>query len=396
MSFRIAELGQVCSFENGDRGKNYPSRGSFVAEGVPFVNAGNLKDGKVDIDSLHFITPEHFKRLSNGKIREGDILFCLRGSLGKSALVSNIHEGAIASSLVIIRVSKGIDLHFLKHYLVSSLCEREIDRFANGAAQPNLAARDLKKFQIPIPPIQEQIRIASILDKADEICRKRYQAIQLAEEFLKSLFLDMFGDPVVNDQKWPIKKLSELGTLERGKSRHRPRNDPELLGGPYPLIQTGDVAKSGGYITKYNSTYSELGLKQSRLWPAETLCITIAANIASTGILKFDACFPDSVVGFTPNDITTAEFIQTWISFLKLILERNAPQVAQKNINLQILRNLDVIHPPVGKQIQFTRAVRKCRQMNKQLVEAEKKSDQLSKSLAQRFFEGGISCEQEK
>src|SRR5690606_38147340 len=101
---------------------------------------------------------------------------------------------------------------------------------------------------------------------------------------------------------WEHVPLCELGNLDRGVSKHRPRNEPALLGGPYPLVQTGDVANSEGYIQNHLSTYTELGLKQSKLWPAGTLCITIAANIANTGILTYDACFPDSVVGFVPNE----------------------------------------------------------------------------------------------
>ena len=96
----------------------------------------------------------------------------------------------------------------------------------------------------------------------------------------------MFGDPVKNEKNLPLEQLSKIGILERGKSQHRPRNAPELLGGPYPLIQTGDVSNSNIYITTYSNTYSELGLKQSKLWEPGTLCITIAANIAQTAISK--------------------------------------------------------------------------------------------------------------
>ena len=134
----------------------------------------------------------------------------------------------------------------------------------------------------------------------------------------------MFGDPVTNPKGWEKKKLNELGELSRGKSKHRPRNAPELLGGPYPLVQTGDIANAGIYLKEYTQTYSELGLKQSKLWDKGTLCITIAANIAKTSILTFDACFPDSVVEFIPNDKTNNMFIQFWMFFLQKILEDSA------------------------------------------------------------------------
>ena len=169
----------------------------------------------------------------------------------------------------------------------------------------------------------------------------------------KARFVEMFGDPVTNTYELPIAILSELGALGRGISKHRPRNDPKLLGGEYPLVQTGDVANAGLYITSYNSTYSELGLRQSKLWKKGTLCITIAANIAKTSILEFDACFPDSIVGFIANEKTNNIFIHYWFSFFQSILESQAPESAQKNINLKILSELKVIMPKKEKQDDF-------------------------------------------
>ena len=169
----------------------------------------------------------------------------------------------------------------------------------------------------------------------------------------KARFVEMFGDPVANTYELPIAILSELGALGRGISKHRPRNDPKLLGGEYPLVQTGDVANAGLYITSYNSTYSELGLRQSKLWKKGTLCITIAANIAKTSILEFDACFPDSIVGFIANEKTNNIFIHYWFSFFQSILESQAPESAQKNINLKILSELKVIMPKKEKQDDF-------------------------------------------
>ena len=123
------------------------------------------------------------------------------------------------------------------------------------------------------------------------------------------------------------------------------------------MVQTGDVANADTYIKEYSSTYSEIGLKQSRMWSKGTLCITIAANIAKTGILTFDACFPDSVVGFIAGERTNQLYIHHWFSFFQKILEEQAPQSAQKNINLQILSNLSVMIPPIDMQNQFAELV---------------------------------------
>ena len=163
----------------------------------------------------------------------------------------------------------------------------------------------------------------------------------------------MFGDPVSNSMEWRMSTLPELGEFGRGVSKQRPRNAPELLGGKYPLIQTGDIASSQLYIKEYTSTYSELGFQQSKMWKKGTLCITIAANIAKTAILEFDACFPDSVVGFNAISETNNIFMHYWFTFFQKILERQAPESAQKNINLKILSELKVITPPIDLQNQF-------------------------------------------
>ena len=168
----------------------------------------------------------------------------------------------------------------------------------------------------------------------------------------------MFGDPVENPFMFEMQQLGKIGKLERGVSKHRPRNAPELLGGRYPLIQTGEISNSDLYINKFENTYSDLGLSQSKLWKKGTLCITIAANIAKTGILTFDSCFPDSVVGFIPNKVTNNIFIHYWFSFFQKILEEKAPESAQKNINLKVLSNLDVIVPPLELQNKFANFVR--------------------------------------
>ncbi len=137
--------------------------------------------------------------------------------------------------------------------------------------------------------------------------------------------------------------LANLGELGRGKSKHRPRNAPELFGGPYPFIQTAEVKAAGRIIREHSQTYSELGFQQSKLWPAGTLCITIAANIAETAFLGFDGCFPDSVVGFTAaKTLVLPEYVELFIKSVRTRIEGYAPATAQKNINLATLESLVV------------------------------------------------------
>lgn len=268
-----------------------------------------------------------------------------------------------ADGVKVLRPKVEADAKYLYHYL------RQV-RLTEGGYDRHF--KYLKRISIPLPPLPEQRRMAEILDKADALRAKRRAALAQLDTLTQSIFLDMFGDPVANPRSWPLNGLSDLGTIERGVSKHRPRNAPELLGGPYPFVQTGDVANCGGYIRTYSATYSEIGLRQSRIWPAGTLCITIAANIAKTGILTFDACFPDSVVGFRSQEPATVEYVRVWFSFLQKTLERSAPESAQKNINLEILRALDVPIPGIDLQREFAHrlgAIERCKIAHKRAID---------------------------
>ena len=177
------------------------------------------------------------------------------------------------------------------YYFMDGYIE-ELRKQAIGGVIKYIKLANLTDAMLELPSVDEQKSIVGILEKAKGILDKRNEEIRALDDLIKARFVELFGDPVSNPYSLPEDTLPNLGKFGRGVSKHRPRNDIKLLGGKYPLIQTGDVANAGLYITSYSSTYSELGLKQSKMWEKGTLCITIAANIAKTAILEFDACFP--------------------------------------------------------------------------------------------------------
>ena len=263
----------------------------------------------------------------------------------------------------------------------------ELRKQSIGGVIKYIKLGNLTDAEIELPAIEEQRKIVRIIESAKLVIEKGEREKELLNALIRARFVEMFGDPVSNSYGLAEFTLSELGELGRGVSKHRPRNDPRLLGGKYPLIQTGDVANSELYITSYNSTYSELGLQQSKMWNKGTLCITIAANIAKTAILEMDACFPDSVVGFNANERTSNIFIHFWFSFFQKILESQAPESAQKNINLKILSELKIIVPEKNKQDEFVEFIK---QVNKSKFEVQKALDKaqlLFDSLMQKYFE---------
>ncbi|MFV3353854.1 restriction endonuclease [Aeromonas veronii] len=199
--------------------------------------------------------------------------------------------------------------------------------------------------------------------------------------------------PFALPQGWEWCRLPDLGELARGKSKHRPRNDPKLyVNGTIPLVQTGDVARADGLIESYTAMYNEIGLAQSQLWPKGTLCITIAANIADTGILGFDACFPDSVVGYTPYESSLpVVYFDFFIRTAKENLERFAPSTAQKNINLEILSNILVPCPPTQEFIRIVSRVNDLFAICDQLKARLQTSQQTQLALAESLVEGALA-----
>lgn len=146
-------------------------------------------------------------------------------------------------------------------------------------------------------------------------------------------------------------KLADLGFLGRGKSKHRPRNDISLFGGQYPFIQTGEIKAANLYISEYEKTYNEKGLTQSKLWNENTLCITIAANIAETAILKIKACFPDSIVGFIANEnLCNVYYVKYYIDYIKNKMQSVSGGACQDNLSLDKIGYFDINIPDVKIQ----------------------------------------------
>jgi len=360
--------------------------------GVPVLSALNVKDGRLAYETTRYTSDQEFKAFDRRiGLAKGDLLLTIVGTIGRAAIVDEVRPAVFQRSVAIIRPMKTkVDSRYLFHVTQSAAFANQLDRATNKSAQAGVYLGKLKETSLPLPPLEEQKRIAAILDQADELRRKRQRALDRLNQLGHAMFVEMFGDPVANPFGFLVRRLGDVGDLDRGISKHRPRNDPALLNGDHPLIQTGDVANADGYIRHFSSTYSDLGLRQSRKWPIGTLCITIAANIGKTAILDIEACFPDSVVGFTPNEATNAEYVQHWMERIQKRLEKIAPQSAQKNINLAILRELPIPIPPIEKQKTFALQAKFIEAQKVKLRAAESHLDLLFSSLQHRAFRGEL------
>ena len=390
MNIATAKLADIA--EINPRFHNWATDDDEEVAFVPMaaVSAENACIETADRRSLSAVL-NGFTYFQNGDILVAKITPCFENGKIAQARIAQRYGFGSTEFHVVRPVPGKLDARYLLHFLRQPRIRVEGERKMTGSAgQRRVPKNFIENLEIQIPPLEEQRRLASILDQAELLRSKRRRTLNKLDTLTRSLFLDLFGNPLLNTRQWPLRRFDEIGELDRGISKNRPRNSPELLGGPYPLIQTGDITNSDGYVRSYTSTYSELGLQQSKMWPSGTLCITIAANIGRTAILTFDACFPDSVVGFRANESVRSEFIQTWLSFLQKRLEETAPQVAQKNINLGTLRNLDVPLPPLELQNEFVRRVNSAKELRAKQTVSLAKLDALFASLQHRAFRGEL------
>ncbi len=370
---------------------------------IPWIKTGELNDDYI-FETEEHISDDAIAHSSAKLFPINTIVIAMYGAtigkvgiLGIKATTNQACACGVASSAVYFK--------YLFYYACS-----EKDNFVKkgkGGAQPNISQEIIKAHEIPIPPLAEQQRIVdrieSLFAKLDE-AKEKAQAVVDGFELRKSAILHKaFTGELTerwrskNDMSltdWRQVKFGDLGVLERGRSKHRPRNDPKLFGGKYPFIQTGDVARSGMYVVEHSQTLSEIGMEQSRIFPKDTLCITIAANIGDVAILTYDCCFPDSVVGFTPNGLTSSKFIYFMMSTIQRELEANAPATAQKNINLKILNDLMINLPSMNEQKEILAVLENIFEKQQQAKAAAEavlaQIDTMKKAILARAFRGEL------
>lgn len=322
------ELGKVALLK---RGKTITSK--TTTEGPYPVISGGQK-------------PAYFHGEFN---REGETI-TVAGSGAYAGFVMYWDEPIFVSDAFSIEPLEGTLIpKFLYHYLLEK--QEILFSLKKGSGVPHVYPKDVSKILIPIPPLEIQEKIVQILDKMTE-----YVTELTSELTSRKKQYSYYRDKLLSfeDEVYQVewKTLSEIAKdFGRGKSKHRPRNDVRLYGGDIPFIQTGDIREAGKWIENYSQTYNEFGLQQSKQWEKGTLCITIAANIAETGLLGFDACFPDSIIGFVANpEFAITEYVYYYLNSIKDYLANKSYGSAQDNLNLSTFSSLKIPVPSLEIQ----------------------------------------------
>ncbi len=390
------QLGETVQFVDY-RGKTPPK----VELGIRLITAKNVKMGYIQREPLEFIDPAVYDTwMTRGYPRRGDVLFTTEAPLGNVAQLDTDETVVIGQRLITMKVNpETVDSAFLKYALLSPQMQEQIRLRATGATVSGIKASLLRKVPFSYPSLAEQKRIVAILDEAFEgLARARTYAESNTQDSSRLYWAGLDTVFKVQARSWPQVRLPEVcADFGRGKSQHRPRNDPKLYGGTVPFIQTGEISRAGHFINTCEQTYSQFGLAQSKKWPRGTVCIAIVgATIGESAILDFEACFPDSVIGMNP-DVRKAdpEYIYYLLQYYKPQLKEAGKGSARDNINLATFTDRLFPMPEYDVQRCVVESLNDLAVSTENLANAYKQSvddiDILRQSLLQKAFSGELT-----
>ncbi|MCY1706313.1 restriction endonuclease subunit S [Pannonibacter sp. SL95] len=357
-----ATLDDFCDFENGDRGKNYSGRSTFVASGVPFISAGHLNNGHIDWEEMNYIPQTNYDRLGSGKVKSGDFLFCLRGSLGKHAFVPKIDAAAIASSLVIVRPSQLTDCKFVDYYFRSPLVKSSIEVYSNGVAQPNLSSANLGRFGFPLPPLAEQKRIVAKLDALNansarartEFARIETLVSRYKQAVLSKAFANSKGRTIVLAELISPEAPIRYGVLQPGTIRDA----------GVPLVRVCDLIDSRVSWAQLRKIEPSIDKQfaNARIQNGDILLSVVGTigRIALVEGMTEPTNIARAVARIRPNqNIVRPEWLALRLqaSDCQESFSGDAREVARKTLNVSMVRTIKLALPTLEEQHEIVRRI---------------------------------------
>ena len=343
----MQSIGQLCSMKAGGT----PSRTNqeYWGAGVKWLKISDFKDFDLIQETDESITQEGLDSCAAKMLDVDTVVVTIFATIGRVGLV----KVPMATNQAIVGLTPKTN-NLTPYYLMNAVkfCVSDLLAEASGMAQDNINQTKLSELKIPIPPLEVQKNIVNDCEALDVEVAKAHSVITAKLALISSNIADCF-------KTYQAKPLQDICDIKRGRFSHRPRNDPRFFEGPYPFIQTGDVVRAVASKVSYTQTLNEEGLAVSKLFQPPVVLVTIAANIGDTAVLDYPACFTDSVVGLIPGRTIEARFLELMMRAQKQHLNDIAPQMAQKNINIEILKPIKVPVPALAVQKRFVADIEK-------------------------------------
>lgn len=389
MSWPLAQIGGHI-----DRVDSWNPSRSLEEKSFNYIDLSSVnKDKKtIDSDAVPNILPEDAPSRARQLVKTNDMLVAtVRPNLNGVAVVPSEFDGATASTgyCVLRANNKTLDAKYLFYWVQTKLFVADMMSKATGANYPAVSDRIIKESEIPLPPLDEQKRIAAILDKADAIRRKRQQAIDLADDFLRSVFLDMFGDPVTNPRGWELKSFSEIGQWASGGTPSR--SNPEYFTGATNWYSAREL--NDRYLTGSIEKITDLALKESaaKVFPKGSMLVGMYDTAAfKISILNEPSASNQACANIIPNDLVNIEWFFSFIEFSKETYLRQRRGVRQKNLNLGMIKEFELPLPPRDEQELFVNLVKKTMQTKVRQEHGAVFSEKQFSSLSQKAFQGEL------
>ena len=404
-TWKIVTIGNSGLFiADGNYSAKYPSSKEFVSKGIPFIRANNFKNKTIVDDELYFISPSKHAQITKGHLKANDVLITTRGNIGELAIVPERHENSnINAQIVLLRCNNDWDPLFLLFILSSSIVKEQLPKLTTGTALKQLPVKNLRKIQIPLPPLETQQKIAAILDAADTLRQKDKALVAKYDELTQALFLDMFGDPVSNPKGWEVNNLKNISTkIHSG-------NTPK--GGSEVYVEQGITFFRSQNVWKNRIVYEDVAfidqathdnmlkssLKNRDILMTKTGRINTENSSLGRAAMYLGEDDKANVNGhvylirlkkgvineFVLHILTTKEYR----GHIRSVCVGG---IDKRQLNKDHIENFPIISPPIQSQIKFTEQLAIIEKQKALTLASLEKSEELFNSLLQKAFKGEL------
>ena len=386
----LVRLENICDIKSGGT----PSRNEKDNYGglIPWAKISDIEASNGNLFTTEeTITEKGLKAIHNRIFDKGTLLFAMYGSVGKIAFT----QVKVSTNQAILGINIKDESKLYDRYLYYWLLRKkhEFLHLANGVTQKNLSTTFVRNLEIPLPPIASQRTIANILDKADEIIRKRKEAIALTEQLLKSTFLDMFGDPVTNPKGWEVRKLEEVCYKVTDGTHQSP--EWSISGIPFLFVSNIVNGEIDFNVSKYIS--EDFWQKLTLRCPIEIndILYTTVGSYGNAALVRTDKkfCFQRHIAHIKPdNSKINPEFLLGLMQSdgIKRQADQQVRGIAQKTLNLKELKSFQVFNPPINLQKKYVAIRRKIESKSQKQQKMLQESENLFNSLLQKAFKGEL------